>query len=42
MERQGRRGGGVAVIYRQELGSANKDIGTFDSFEYFVVDIDVK
>ena len=39
VDREGRKGGGVAVIYRQELALVKKQIGTFDSFEHCAVDI---
>ena len=39
VDREGRKGGGVAVIYRQELAVIQKHIGTFDSFEHCIVDI---
>ncbi len=38
VDREGRKGGGVAVIYRQELAAVQKQIGTFVSFEHCVVD----
>ena len=39
VDREGRRGGGVAVIFRQELSVVKRDIGTFESFEHCVIDI---
>ena len=39
VDREGRKGGGVAIISRRELSVAKRNTGTFDSFEHCIVDL---